>query len=58
MKSRKTLDFRTLPYTMWKFHDFPITQIFREINFGDSRSAKCAIVTHFKGTFEGWNLPN
>ena len=23
--------------TMWKFHDFSITQILREINFGDSR---------------------
>ena len=31
--------------TVWKFHDFPITQILREINFGDSRSAKSAILT-------------
>ena len=30
---------------MWNFHDFTITQILREINFGDSRSAKCAILT-------------
>ena len=28
---------------MWKFHDFCITQILREIDFGDSRSAKFAI---------------
>ena len=28
---------------MWKFQDFPITQILREINFVDSRSAKNAI---------------
>ena len=29
------------PYpTVWKFHDFSITQILREINFWDSRSAK------------------
>ena len=31
---------------MWKFHDFSITQILREINFRDSRSAKSAIFTH------------
>ena len=28
---------------MWKFQDFCITQILREINFWDSRSAKTAI---------------
>ena len=32
---------------MQKFHDFSITQIIREINFGDSRSAKYVIFTHF-----------
>ena len=32
--------------TGWKFHDFSITQILREINFWDSRSAKSAILTH------------
>ena len=26
--------------TVWKFHDFSITRILHEINFGDSRSAK------------------
>ena len=31
---------------MWKFHDFFITQILREINLGDSTSAKSAISTH------------
>ena len=31
---------------MWKFHDFSITQILREINFVDSRSAQSAISTH------------
>ena len=35
-------------YTVWKFHDFSITQIFREINFWDSRSAKSAILMHFE----------
>ena len=33
---------------MWKFYDFPISQILREINSGDSRSAKCAISTHLE----------
>ena len=33
---------------MWNFHDFTITQILREINFGDSRSAKCAIFIHLE----------
>ena len=32
--------------TVWKVHDFSITQILREINFGDSTSAKSAILTH------------
>ena len=32
--------------TVWKFHDFSITQILREINYGDSRSAKSFILTH------------
>ena len=29
--------------TVWKFHDFAITQILREINFGEFRSAKIAV---------------
>ena len=33
---------------MWKFHDFSITQILREINFGDFKSAKSAILTHLE----------
>ena len=32
--------------TVWKFHDFSISQILREIKFGDSRSAKSANYTH------------
>ena len=32
--------------TVWKFHQFSITWILREINFGDSRSAKSAISKH------------
>ena len=31
---------------MWKFHDFSITQILREINFGDFTSAKSAILAN------------
>ena len=33
---------------MWKFHDFSITHILREIKFEDSRSAKSAIFTHLE----------
>ena len=33
---------------MWKFHEFSITQILREINFGHSRGAKSAILTHLE----------
>jgi len=31
---------------VWKFQNFSITQILREINFMDSRSAKSAILTN------------
>ena len=34
--------------TVWKFMYFSITQILREINFGDGRSAKYAILTHLE----------
>ena len=34
--------------TVWKYHDFSITQILREINFGDSRSENSAILTHLE----------
>ena len=33
---------------MWKIHEFFITQILRETNFGDFRSAKLAISTHLE----------
>ena len=35
-------------HTEWKFHDFSIIQILREINFGDSRSEKSATLTHLE----------
>ena len=34
--------------TVWKFPDFSITQILREINFENSRSAKYAVFTHLE----------
>ena len=34
---------------MWKFRDFSVTQILREINFMDSRRAKTAVFD-----FKGW----
>ena len=36
--------------SLWKFHNFSITQILREINFLDSRSAKSATITNFEAT--------
>ena len=33
---------------VWKLHDFSITLILREINFGDPRNAKSAILTHLE----------
>ena len=33
-----------IAYTMWKFHDFSITQILREINFGEVQ--KLPFLTH------------
>ena len=33
---------------MWKCHDFSITHILREINFGDSTSVKSASLTHLE----------
>ena len=35
-------------WTVWKFQDFCIAQILQEISFGDSRSAKSAILTHLE----------
>ena len=32
--------------TVWKFYDFSIIHILREINFGESRSEKSTIVSH------------
>ena len=34
--------------TVWKFQNFCITEILREINFEDSRSPKSAILTHLQ----------
>ena len=33
---------------VWKFHDFSIAQILREINFWDSTGAKSAILTQLE----------
>ena len=35
-------------YTVWKFENFAVTQILREVNFGDSTSAKSDISTHLE----------
>ena len=36
--------------TVWKFHDFSVTQILREINFRECRSSKNAIFNTFGGS--------
>ena len=40
--------------TVWKFHNFSITQILREINFGDSRSAKSAVFVILESEFSSF----
>ena len=40
---------------MRKFYDFSITQILREINFEDSKSAKSAILTLIKALTFGFH---
>ena len=39
---------KTLNFPVWKFQDFSITQILREINFGDFRTTKSSILTYFE----------
>ena len=34
--------------TVWKLHNFSVTQILREFNFRDFRSAKSAVSTHLE----------
>ena len=31
-------------HRVWKFHDFSVTQNLREVNFGESRSSKTAVL--------------
>ena len=38
---------RKVTYTVWKFQDFSVIQILREIKFGESRSSKTAILANF-----------
>ena len=35
-------------FTVWKFHDFSISDFLREINFEDSESSKSAILTYLE----------
>ena len=35
-------------YTVWKFEDFSVIQIFREINFDQSKRSKTAIFAIFE----------
>ena len=38
-----------MDYTVWKFQDFSIIQILREINFGESGSSEAAVFAFFEG---------
>ena len=49
----------TIFEALWKFHDFAITQILREINFGNCRSVNSAISTHLEAmNFCTFQTPN
>ena len=48
MEKKISTSFFNWKFIVWKFHDFSIAQILREINFGDCRSAKSAILTHLE----------
>ena len=45
---RKNYSYLVHHHTEWKFHDFSVTQILHEINFGHSKSAKSAILKHLE----------
>ena len=45
-------------FTVWKFQDFSITQILREINFEDSRSGKTAFFAFLGATNHIINFVN
>ena len=45
------------PSTVWKFHDFYVTQILREINFEESWSCKTAVFV-ILGALKMINLVN
>ena len=40
---RLIFKFDTESHSMWKFQDFSVDQILREINFGESKSSKTAV---------------
>ena len=47
LKSKNSIKLLTI-HTVWKFHDFSITQILCEIKIGESRVSKSAIFTHLE----------
>ena len=53
-KDRHGVHFFNFYSTVWKFHDFSIAQILREINFGYSRSVKSATLTHLEALTFGF----
>ena len=61
--AEKFLIFHSVFLQYWQYghsieiSGFSMTQILREINFGESGSAKSTILTHLV-LYYGWNLPN
>ena len=45
---RSALHWACFRYTVWQFKNFSITQILHETNFGESRSAKSAILINLE----------
>ena len=54
--TRKTV-VSLVSHTVWKFQDFPVIQILREINYGECRSCNTAVFATF-WAFESSNLVN
>ena len=46
----RIIKFFTSDHTEWKFHDFPVIQILREINFGELEAVKLPFL-QLQGSF-------
>ena len=56
-KVKKNREISVKCRTVWKFQDFSVIQILREINLGESRSSETAILTIFRVlNFANWHI--